>query len=161
MKYINILWLVFIFISCQNKSASDKEIELAKKENELLARENDIARVKNQQIKETSEKNIAWNYKGDIGGLPIKLQLNFENNKEGASWWHPLNGYYFYENKKILIKITGCWHQGGQGIEMTEFGDNGQTATFQGQSDEDNYLNEIHGIWKGNNKELNFSISKR
>jgi len=76
-------------------------------------------------------EGFAWNYEGSIGKKRIKALILFSRSKEGGSWWHPLRGYYYYENRdKTKITLEGYWHAGGQSIDMDEMVDDKITGCF-------------------------------
>lgn len=143
---------------------SDKSEELDRRERELeliekqLGRENssDAPSSQNKQSKESSDLN--WNYRGNIGGIPIKAQIDYQEaeHQEGTGAVDfPFTGYYFYEsqNKKIPL------HGEANGIGMISFVAKTNTGDeyFEGEFIT-GQLESFSGTWTKGNKTLNFVL---
>jgi hypothetical protein len=138
--------------------------ELEKRERELEFKEKELAKAnkseesssENEQTKKSSELN--WNYKGNIGGIPIKAQIDYQEaeHQEGSGAVDfPFTGYYFYEsqNKKIPF------HGDANGIGMISFVAKTNTGDefFDGEFTT-GQLESFAGTWTKGSKSLNFVL---
>ena len=106
---------------------------------------------------------LPWNFKGTIGNIPIKAQLNFEEAyhlEESGAIQFPISGYYFYTSKEIKIPFEGI--QNGLGsFELSANMESGNEI-FSGQDlGENGIMKNYTGTWTKGKKSLPFVLNAK
>lgn len=145
-------------------SGGNKTEELERSERELEMKEKELEKNNNSEASssqnEQSEKSseLNWNYKGNIGGIPIKAQIDYEEaeHQEGSGAVDfPFSGYYFYESQNKKIPLQGD----ANGIGLISFVAKTNTGDefFEGEFTT-GQLESFSGTWTKGNKTLNFVL---
>lgn len=58
--------------------------------------------------------------KGEIGGIPITMQLNYDNIIDCHQYQHFVDGWYYYDKYKKKIPLTGVYNLGN--LSLFNFG---------------------------------------
>ena len=101
---------------------------------------------------------LPWNFKGTIGNIPIKAQLNFQeatNNEFTGAVSFPITGYYYYESQNIKIPLEG--DANGVGMLWLSAGD----ETFDGEVVGEAMLENFSGTWAKGKKKLRFVLNSK
>jgi hypothetical protein len=101
---------------------------------------------------------LPWNFKGTIGNIPIKAQLDFQeatNNEFSGAVSFPIKGYYFYESQNIKIPLEG--DANGVGMLWLSAGD----ETFDGEVVGEAMLENFAGTWTKGKKKLRFVLNAK
>jgi hypothetical protein len=101
---------------------------------------------------------LPWNFKGTIGNIPIKAQLNFQeatNNEFTGAVSFPISGYYYYESQNIKIPLEG--DANGVGMLWLSAGD----ETFDGEVVGEAMLENFSGTWAKGKKKLRFVLNSK
>lgn len=101
---------------------------------------------------------LPWNFKGTIGNIPIKAQLNFQestNNEFTGAVSFPIKGYYYYESQNKKIPLEG--EANGVGMLWLTAGD----ESFDGEVVGNAFLENFAGTWSKGKKELRFVLNAK
>jgi hypothetical protein len=101
---------------------------------------------------------LPWNFKGTIGNIPIKAQLDFQestNNEFTGAVSFPIKGYYYYESQNKKIPLEG--EANGVGMLWLTAGD----ESFDGEVVGNAFLENFAGTWSKGKKSLRFVINSK
>jgi hypothetical protein len=101
---------------------------------------------------------LPWNFKGTIGNIPIKAQLDFQeatNNEFSGAVSFPITGYYYYESQNKKIPLEG--EANGVGMLWLTAGD----ESFDGEAFGEAVLENFKGTWSKGKKELRFVLNAK
>ena len=111
---------------------------------------------------EEEKIELAWNFKGSIGNIPIKAQLNFleaTNNEGTGAIQFPIKGYYFYESQNAKIPLEGEANGLGMIYFVAKTADGEEY--FDGETVGDAHLENFAGTWSKGSKSLNFKLKSK
>ena len=101
---------------------------------------------------------LPWNFKGTIGNIPIKAQLDFQestNNEFTGAVSFPIKGYYYYESQNKKIPLEG--EANGVGMLWLTAGD----ESFDGEVVGNAFLENFAGTWSKVKKSLRFVLNSK
>lgn len=101
---------------------------------------------------------LPWNFKGTIGNIPIKAQLDFQestNNEFTGAVSFPIKGYYYYESQNKKIPLEG--EANGVGMLWLTAGD----ESFDGEVVGEAMLENFAGTWAKGKKKLRFVLNSK
>ena len=144
--------------SCGNSSTpqNSSPISEAPKQEQANATASSNTTAKAPAVEQPVE--LPWNFKGTIGNIPIKAQLNFQeatNNEFTGAVSFPITGYYYYESQNIKIPLEG--DANGVGMLWLSAGD----ETFDGEVVGEAMLENFSGTWAKGKKKLRFVLNSK